>query len=60
MFSEEKCPNCGSGGYEVQDYEEDYVGEDFTRGWACKCSNCKSNFIITYYYGLKKIEVSEC
>ena len=58
MFDEERCPNCDSGDYEVQDYEENYWDEGFTREWACKCSNCKSNFIITYYYELKKVEVS--
>lgn len=58
MFSEEKCPSCDSGDYEVQDYAEYYWDKDFTRVWDCQCSNCKSNFTITYYYGLKEVEVS--
>ena len=58
MFSEEKCPHCASGDYEVQNYEENYWDEAFTREWHCQCSNCKSNFTITYYYELEKVEVS--
>ena len=58
MFSEEKCPYCASGDYEVQNYEEDYQDDYFTRDWYCKCSSCKSDFTITYYYELKKVEVS--
>ncbi len=59
MFSEEKCPNCGNGDYEVQDYDENYQDDYFSRSWYCKCGNCKSDFTITYLYELKKIEVSE-
>lgn len=58
MFNDEKCPYCNSGDYEVQDYMEDYWDDNFTREWQCKCSDCKSDFTITYYYELKKAEVS--
>ena len=58
MFSEEKCPSCNSGDYEVQDYEEDYQDDYFSRDWYCKCGNCKSLFTITYLYKLTSVEVS--
>ena len=58
MFSEEKCPSCNSGDYEVQDYEEDYQDDYFSREWYCKCDNCKSLFTITYLYKLTSVEVS--
>lgn len=58
MFSEEKCPYCDSGDYDVQNYTEDFWDDGITREWDCQCSNCKSNFTITYYYELIKVEVS--
>lgn len=58
MFNEEKCPYCDSGDYEVQNYEEHWEDKSLTLEWDCQCSNCKSNFTISYYYELKKVEVS--
>ena len=58
MFDEEKCPYCDSGDYDVRDYAEEGWGEGFTRSWDCQCSNCKCDFIITYYYELATVEVS--
>ena len=58
MFSEEKCPYCDSGDYEVQNYEEGSWDDGIFREWDCQCSNCKFHFTITYYYELIKVEVS--
>jgi len=58
MFREEKCPSCGSGDYEVQDCEENFQDNEYSCEWYCKCDNCKSDFVITYLYELKHIEVS--
>ena len=58
MFSEEKCPNCGCADYETKDFTEDFWDNGITREWACQCTNCKSNFIIIYYYEMVRTEVS--
>lgn len=58
MFVEEKCPNCGSTDYEIQDDTENFQDDYCSREWYCECCNCKSEFVITYIYELKSIEVS--
>jgi hypothetical protein len=58
MFSEERCPHCACGDYEVDDYTEDYQDDYYSREWVCTCGNCKSQFTITYVYELKRVEVS--
>ena len=58
MFDEEKCPHCGESNYSTQGYEENYQDNYFTRDWYCKCDNCKSDFVITYLYELKKVSAS--
>jgi len=57
MFDEERCPYCECGDYDVDDYEEDYQDDYFTREWICTCTNCKASFVITYLYKLKSVEV---
>lgn len=59
MFSEERCPHCACGDYEVDDYTEDYQDDYYSREWVCTCGNCKTQFTITYVYELKRVEVSD-
>lgn len=61
MFSEEKCPSCGSEDYKVNDYWDDFDEKDGIRTWVCICPKCHTEFEITYTYKCTGItvEVSE-
>lgn len=51
----EYCPSCLCEDYKVQDYEEENFNQSkiVRRDWHCKCSKCKTNFTITYFYKLE-------
>lgn len=61
MFSEEKCPNCGSEDYIIDNYWDDFDAEGGARVWECTCPKCHTKFGITYAYDCTKVtvEVSE-
>lgn len=59
MFSEEHCPSCESGDYDVLGYFEDATDKGYSREWSCKCKDCNADFNITYNYDLVQILVTK-
>ncbi len=61
LFSEEKCPNCGSSDYEVDIFWDDFDEDGGRRVWECVCSSCYTRFNIMYEYKCigTTVEVSE-
>lgn len=58
---DEKCPNCNSDDYEVENYWDDFDEDGGARTWDCICSSCHKRFTIMYEYKCieKIVEVSE-
>jgi len=58
---DEKCPNCSSDDYEVDNFWDDFDEDDGVRGWECICSSCHKRFKIVYIYKCTKtiVEVSD-
>ncbi len=57
MFSEEKCPVCGSEEYGINDYWDDFDEEGGVRVWRCTCPECHKQFEITYAYKCTAVTV---
>lgn len=57
MFSEEKCPDCGSEEYDIDRYWDDFDEDGGVRWWQCTCSKCHKHFDITYEYDCTRITV---
>lgn len=57
MFSEEKCPECGSEEYGINDYWDDFDEDGGVRVWECTCPNCNRKFQITYAYKCTAVTV---
>ena len=58
-FDKEACPVCSSEDYTVNDYNEDFDGEESSsRWWSCRCDECGCLFYINYSYELTNISVS--
>ncbi len=54
---DEKCPNCLSGEYDVDNYWDDFDEDGGIRVWECICSSCHKKFDITYEYKCIKTTV---
>ena len=59
----EVCPECKSGDYTVESYEESTPSlteqnSGIEHVWHCKCDNCQTHFTISYIYQLIGTAVS--
>lgn len=58
-FDKEACPVCDSEDYTIEDYGDDFCGEDGgTQWWRCRCDKCGCLFDIERSYELADISVS--
>ena len=58
-FDKEACPVCGSEDYTIEDYGENFWGDDSgTQWWRCHCDKCGCLFDIELCYELTDVSVS--
>lgn len=58
-FDKEACPVCGSEDYTIDDYSDNFLGEEGgTQWWRCRCDKCGCLFDIERSYELAAISVS--
>lgn len=58
-FDKEACPMCDSEDYTIEDYFENFCGEEGgVQWWSCRCNKCGCKFDIERVYELADISVS--
>lgn len=53
------CPECGSYGYIIKDYHDNFNQYMGSRWWNCQCDKCGCQFEIEHAYKLISIIVSK-
>lgn len=59
MLYDERCPECASEDFEIEDYGDAFDEDGGEQWWNCKCSKCGCKFSIDKIYVLSNVVIEK-